>query len=73
MTRVRALKLNETANEQENKRLIELRKSLKNQFKIDLWDNMMEEKPMSLVELYKWYEIQSSKIKNNLKTSKNGI
>lgn len=73
MTRVRALKLNETANEQENKRLIELRKSLKNQFKIDLWDSMMEEKPMSLVELYKWYEIQSSKIKNNLKISKNGI
>jgi len=37
--------------------------ALKNQFKVDLWDKMMEEKPMSLVELYKWYEKQVYKVK----------
>jgi hypothetical protein len=63
MTRVRALKLNETANEQENKRLIELRKALKAEFGVDLWEKMMEEKPMSLVELYNWYGKQVRKIK----------
>jgi hypothetical protein len=63
MTRVRALKLNETANEQENKRLIELRKALKAEFGVDLWEKMMEENPMSLVELYNWYGKQVRKIK----------
>lgn len=63
MTRVRALKLKETANEQENKRLIDLRIALKNEFGVDLWDKMMEETPMSLVELYKWYEKQVRKAK----------
>ena len=63
MTRVRALKLNDTANEQENKRLLELRKALKAEFGMDLWDKMMEEEPMSLVELYNWYGKQVRKIK----------
>lgn len=63
MTRVRALKLKETANEQENKRLIDLRIALKNEFGVDLWDKMMNQEPMSLVELYKWYEKQVRKVK----------
>jgi hypothetical protein len=63
MTRVRAIKLKETANEQENKRLIELRKALNAEFGVDLWDKMMEEEPMSLVELYNWYGKQVRKIK----------
>lgn len=63
MTRVRALKLKETANEQENKRLIDLRVALKNEFGVDLWDKMMNQEPMSLVELYKWYEKQVRKVK----------
>jgi len=63
MKRVRALKLKETANDQENKRLIELRKALISEFGADFWDDMMEEEPMSLVELYKWYEKKVRKIK----------
>ena len=63
MTRVRALKLLDSADKDEHTRLIDLRVALKNQFKVDLWDKMMEEKPMSLVELYKWYEKQVCKVK----------
>ena len=63
MTRVRALKLLDSADKDEHTRLVDLRVALKNQFKVDLWDKMMEEKPMSLVELYKWYEKQVCKVK----------
>ena len=63
MTRVRALKLLDSADKDEHTRLVDLRTALKNQFKVDLWDKMMEEKPMSLVELYKWYEKQVCKVK----------
>jgi hypothetical protein len=63
MTRVRALKLLDSADKDEHTRLVDLKVALKNQFKVDLWDKMMEEKPMSLVELYKWYEKQVCKVK----------
>jgi hypothetical protein len=63
MTRVRALKLLDSADKDEHTRLVDLRVALKNQFKVDLWDKMVEEKPMSLVELYKWYEKQVCKVK----------
>jgi len=63
MTRVRALKLLDSADKDEHTRLVDLRTALKNQFKVDLWDKMIGEKPMSLVELYKWYEKQVCKVK----------
>lgn len=63
MTRVRALKLRDSADKDEHTRLVDLRVALKNEFKVDLWDKMMEEDPMSLVELYKWYEKQVRKAK----------
>ena len=63
MTRVRALKLLDSADKDEHTRLVDLRTALKNQFKVDLWDKIIEEKPMSLVELYKWYEKQVCKVK----------
>jgi hypothetical protein len=55
MHRVRALKLEFEGEIDEIRILNELRSQLQTKFGVDLWDEMMEEEPMSIEELYDYY------------------
>ena len=55
MKNVRALKLDEEGHMDEFRILKQLRESLQLEFGFDLWDEMMNEPPMDLEELYDFY------------------
>jgi hypothetical protein len=55
MLRVRALKLFEEAHKNEVMMLHQLRTKLIETFGFDLWDEMMNEEPMELEDLYDFY------------------
>ena len=59
MKNVRALKLDEKAHEEEEVRLIQLKKELENEFGQDLWEEAMEAKlggKGTTEDLYWWYK-----------------
>jgi len=55
MKNVRALKLDDEGHKDEFRILKQLRDELQLQFGFDLWDEMMEQPPMNLEELYDYY------------------
>ena len=55
MKNVRALKLDEEALLDEQRLQRDLRNELKDKFGFCLWDNMMDESPMDLEQLYDYY------------------
>lgn len=60
MKRVKALKLDEVGDKDENKRLIELKNALTEEFGKDLWEKSMERKrgKGTTEDLYWWYKKQ---------------
>jgi hypothetical protein len=60
MKRVKALKLDEVGDKDENKRLKELRDALTEEFEKDLWEKSMERKrgKGTTEDLYWWYKKQ---------------
>lgn len=60
MKRVKALKLEEVGNDEENKRLIALKEALTKEFGKDLWDNAMKRQrgKGTTEDLYWWYKKQ---------------
>jgi len=60
MKRVKRLKLMEVANEEENKRIRELRIELTNEFEKDLWDKSLEKQrgKGTTEDMYMWYKKQ---------------
>jgi hypothetical protein len=58
--RVKALKLDEVGNTDENKRLLDLKNALTEEFEKDLWEKSMEKKrgKGTTEDLYWWYKKQ---------------
>jgi hypothetical protein len=63
MDRVRALKLEFEGELDEMRILNSLRNELQKKFGIDVWNEMMNEKPMDLEELYNYYYQKSLELK----------
>jgi hypothetical protein len=63
MDRVRALKLEFEGELDEMRILNSLRNELQKKFGIDMWNEMMNEEPMNLEELYNYYYQKSLELK----------